>query len=99
MGRVMVITSGKGGSGKTTTAAALGSLFARAGRKVLIVDGDAGMRSLDGFVGITEKLVFDISDVFNGVCEPIRAIYPCEKVRNLYFLPAPSSIEIGRAHV
>lgn len=94
MGRITVVTSGKGGSGKTTTSAAIGSVFAKAGKSVLLVDGDAGMRSLDSFVGVTQKLVFDISDVFNGICEPIRAIYSCGGPKdNLFILPAPSSID------
>lgn len=93
MGRITVVTSGKGGSGKTTTSAALGAAFAKAGKSVLMIDGDAGMRSLDGFVGVTQNLVFDISDIFNGVCEPIRAIYPCGNRKNFFILPAPSSLD------
>ncbi|HEX3038009.1 MAG TPA: AAA family ATPase [Oscillospiraceae bacterium] len=93
MGTVTVLTSGKGGVGKSTTCVGLGCALARRGKRVLLVDGDAGLRSLDRMLGIDEQLVFDISDIISGNCEPIRAIYPCTTVPGLFLLPAPSRVE------
>lgn len=89
MGAVTVITSGKGGVGKSSVTAGLGAALARRGKRVLLVDGDAGLRSLDTILGITENLVFDISDVVTGNCEPAKAIYPCRGCTGLYIIPAP----------
>lgn len=93
MGVVTVLTSGKGGVGKSTTCVGLGYALARRGKRVLLMDGDAGLRSLDHMLGIDEQLVFDISDIISGNCEPIRAIYPCSAVPGLFLLPAPSHQE------
>ena len=93
MGTVTVLTSGKGGVGKSTTCVGLGCALARRGKRVLLMDGDAGLRSLDRMLGIDEQLVFDISDIISGNCEPIRAIYPCTNVPGLFLLPAPSRVE------
>ncbi|MDR1564584.1 MAG: AAA family ATPase, partial [Oscillospiraceae bacterium] len=93
MGTITVIASGKGGVGKSTTTVGLGSALARGGKSVLLIDGDSGMRTLDLFTGVAESLVFDISDVISGSCEPIRAIYPCKGCENLYLLPASASYE------
>lgn len=90
MGVVTVLTSGKGGVGKSTVCVGLGHALARRGKRVLLIDGDAGLRSLDHMLGIDEQLVFDISDIISGNCEPIRAIYPCEGVPGLFLLPAPN---------
>ena len=94
MGAVTVITSGKGGVGKSTISAGLGCALACRGKRVLLIDGDAGLRSLDAMLNIDQQVVFDIADIVNGNCEPIRAIYPCgESVglsNNLFVLPAPS---------
>ena len=92
MGAVTVITSGKGGVGKSTISVGLGAALARRGRRVLLVDGDAGLRSLDHMLNVDSKLVFDISDIILGNCEPIRAIYSCE-IPGLFLLSAPNSIE------
>lgn len=92
MGAVTVITSGKGGVGKSTVCAGLGCALARRDRRVLLIDGDAGLRCLDRMFGIDSSLVFDISDIIAGNCEPIRAIYPCP-VPGLFLLPAPGREE------
>lgn len=91
MGIATVITSGKGGVGKSTAAVGLGRALARRGRRVLLVDCDAGLRSLDRMTGTEESLVFDISDVVYGRCAPAQAIYPCPDCSGLYLLPAPAS--------
>lgn len=93
MSNVTVITSGKGGAGKSSVTAGIGAALAASGKKVLLIDGDAGLRSLDVILGITSELIFDINDVLVGNCEPIRAIYSCKSAEGLYVLPAPQSIE------
>lgn len=93
MGKVAVITSGKGGAGKSTVTVGLGRELASRGRRVLLVDCDAGLRSLDRMTGAEQNLVFDISDVVFGRCAPIEAIYPCRDNENLFLLPAPSKAE------
>lgn len=93
MGVSTVITSGKGGVGKSTVSVGLGRALAGKGRRVLLIDCDAGLRSLDRMTGTEENLVFDISDVVYGRCAPAEAIYPCAGTEGLFLLPAPSSGE------
>lgn len=90
MGIATVITSGKGGVGKSTLAVGLGRALAQRGRRVLLVDCDAGLRSLDRMTGVEENLVFDIADVVFARCAPAEAIYPCGETQGLFLLPAPS---------
>lgn len=92
MGKVTVITSGKGGTGKSTITAGLGTALVRRGNRVLLIDCDAGMRGIDLMLGVSGELVFDISDIINGNCSPASAIYPCRTVPELYILPAPQNI-------
>ncbi|HIW74087.1 MAG TPA: septum site-determining protein MinD [Firmicutes bacterium] len=93
MGKIAVITSGKGGAGKSTVTAGLGCALARLGHKVLLLDGDAGLRSLDLMLGVGGSAVYDMSDIFAGNCEPIRAIYPSPICSNVFVLPAPVSLD------
>ena len=93
MGRIAVVTSGKGGAGKSTVSAGLGYALAAAGAKVLLVDGDAGLRSLDLMLGVGQDIVLDLSDIFAGNCEPLRAVYPSGYNPNLSLLPAPARLE------
>ena len=90
MGIATVITSGKGGVGKSTLAVGLGRALAQRGRRVLLVDCDAGLRSLDRMTGTEENLVFDMADVVFARCSPAEAIYPCGGTEGLFLLPAPS---------
>lgn len=92
MGKVTVITSGKGGTGKSTVTAGLGAALVRRGSRVLLIDCDAGMRGIDLMLGVSGELVFDIADIINGNCPPASAIYPCRTVPELYILPAPQNI-------
>ncbi len=92
MGKVTVMTSGKGGTGKSTVTAGLGAALVRRGNRVLIIDCDAGMRGIDLMLGISGELVFDIADIINGNCPPMSAIYPCRTVPELYVLPAPQNV-------
>ena len=92
MGTITVITSGKGGVGKSVFTAGLGYALAGRGRRVLLVDCDAGLRSLDYMLGIGEKLVFDLADLVKGSCRPADAVYE-SPVKGLYLLPAPLETE------
>ncbi len=92
MGKVTVITSGKGGTGKSTLAAGVGAALVRRGNRVLIIDCDAGMRGIDLMLGVSGELVFDIADIVSGNCPPDSAIYPCKTVPELYILPAPQNV-------
>lgn len=93
MGRITVVTSGKGGAGKSTVSAGLGHALAAAGASVLLIDGDAGLRGLDLMLGVGQDIVFDLSDIFAGNCEPIRAVYPSGFTPKLSLLPAPVRLE------
>ena len=92
MGKVTVITSGKGGTGKSTVTAGLGAALVRRGNRVLIIDCDAGMRGIDLMLGVSGELVFDIADIVGGNCPPSSAVYPCKTVPELYILPAPQNV-------
>lgn len=93
MGIATVVVSGKGGVGKSTISVGLATAFAKHKKKVLLVDCDAGLRSLDRMTGIEEKLLYDISDVVRGRCAPIEAIYQSECFPGVDVMPAPSKME------
>lgn len=76
MAIVTTIASGKGGVGKSTLCAGLGAALAQMGERVLLIDGDAGLRSLDLLLGVTEALVYDLGDVVERRCRPLEAVYP-----------------------
>lgn len=93
MGSAIVVTSGKGGVGKSTVSLGLAAQFAANGERVLLIDCDAGLRSLDRMTGVEEALVYDISDVVAGRCSPAEAIYPCAAVPGAFLMPAPAGGE------
>lgn len=93
MGRIVVVTSGKGGTGKSTVSAGLAYALARQGKRILLIDGDAGLRSLDLMLGVGSNTVYDMSDVFAGRCEPIKAVYASPVFQNVFVIPAPISLE------
>ncbi len=95
MSKTIVITSGKGGVGKTTVTFGLGTSLARRGKRVLLIDMENGLRGLEKIMGNDETLVFDASDIVSGKCEPMDAIYPCASIPGLYLLPAPASAQEG----
>lgn len=100
MGTAIVVTSGKGGVGKSTVSLGLAAQFAANGERVLLIDCDAGLRSLDRMTGTEEALVFDISDVVAGRCAPAEAIYPCGADSGVFLMPAPANGEdLVPAHV
>lgn len=94
MGKVIVITSGKGGVGKTTTAANLGTGLAAAGQKVCLVDTDIGLRNLDVVLGLENRIVYDLLDVVEGNCKVRQALIKDKQFGNdLVLLPAAQTRE------
>ncbi|MCH3973302.1 MAG: P-loop NTPase [Oscillospiraceae bacterium] len=89
MGAVTVITSGKGGVGKSTTTAHMGLALAARGRRVLLLDCDAGLGCLDMLLGVSQRRVFDLSDVVAGTTSPAKAIYQSPFMPGLFLIPAP----------
>lgn len=88
MGETIVVTSGKGGVGKTTTTANLGTALAFAGFKVVLVDTDIGLRNLDVVMGLENRIVYDIVDVTSGNCRLKQALIKDKRFDSLYLLPA-----------
>lgn len=88
MGEVIVITSGKGGVGKTTTSANLGTGLALAGKKVALVDADIGLRNLDVIMGLENRIVYDLVDVVEGNCRLKQALIKDKRYDGLFLLPA-----------
>lgn len=88
MGEVIVITSGKGGVGKTTTTANLGSALALSGKKVALVDTDIGLRNLDVVMGLENRIVYDIVDVVEERCKLRQALIKDKRFNELFLLPA-----------
>ncbi len=88
MGEVIVITSGKGGVGKTTTTANLGTGLAALGKKVVLVDTDIGLRNLDVVLGLENRIVYDIVDVTSENCKLRQALIKDKRFEGLYLLPA-----------
>ncbi|GAB6158218.1 septum site-determining protein MinD [Desulfotomaculum varum] len=88
MGEVIVVTSGKGGVGKTTTTANLGMGLASHGKKVCLVDADIGLRNLDVVLGLENRIVYDIVDVTSGVCRIRQALIKDKRCEGLHLLPA-----------
>ena len=88
MGEVIVITSGKGGVGKTTTTANVGSSLAEAGKKVVLVDTDIGLRNLDVVMGLENRIVYDLVDVIEEKCKLRQALIKDKRFDELFLLPA-----------
>ncbi|MEW9124217.1 MAG: septum site-determining protein MinD [Thermotaleaceae bacterium] len=88
MGEVIVVTSGKGGVGKTTTTANIGTGLALNGKKVVVVDADIGLRNLDVVMGLENRIVYDIVDVVEGVCRLRQALIKDKRFDGLFLLPA-----------
>jgi septum site-determining protein MinD len=86
--RVVVVTSGKGGVGKTTSTAALGAALAQGDEKVAVVDFDVGLRNLDLIMGAERRVVFDLINVIHGVAKLPQALIRDKRLENLYLLPA-----------
>lgn len=87
MGEVIVITSGKGGVGKTTTTANVGTGLAMLGKKVVLVDTDIGLRNLDVVLGLENRIVYNLVDVVEQNCKIKQALIKDKRYDNLYLLP------------
>jgi septum site-determining protein MinD len=88
MAKVLVVTSGKGGVGKTTSTAALGAALAQRGEKVVVVDFDVGLRNLDLIMGAERRVVFDLINVAQGVAKLSQALIRDKRLESLWLLPA-----------
>ncbi|ANC78029.1 MAG: septum site-determining protein MinD [Bacillota bacterium] len=88
MGEAIVITSGKGGVGKTTTSANLGTALALSGKKVCLVDTDIGLRNLDVLMGLENRIIYDLVDVAEERCKLKQALIKDKRFECLYLLPA-----------
>lgn len=88
MGEAIVITSGKGGVGKTTTSANIGTALALQGKKVCMVDTDIGLRNLDVVMGLENRIIYDLIDVAEGRCRLPQALVKDKRFEELYMLPA-----------
>ena len=88
MSEVIVITSGKGGVGKTTTSANVGTGLAVLGKKVVLIDTDIGLRNLDVVMGLENRIVYNLVDVAEGNCRMKQALIRDKRYPNLYLLPA-----------
>ncbi len=87
-GKAIVITSGKGGVGKTTTTANLGTALAMLDKKVCLIDADIGLRNLDVVLGLENRIVYDLIDVVEGNCRLEQAMIKDKRNPNLFLLPA-----------
>ena len=88
MGEVIVVTSGKGGVGKTTTAANIGTGLAAQGKKVVLLDTDIGLRNLDVVMGLENRIVYDIVDIAQGHCKLKQGMIKDKRFPELYLIPA-----------
>ena len=88
MGEVIVITSGKGGVGKTTTTANIGAGLSWLGKKVIVIDTDLGLRNLDVVMGLENQIVYNLVDVIEGTCRLKQAAIRDRRYENLYLLPS-----------
>lgn len=88
MGEVILVASGKGGTGKTAVTANIGALLAKQGHRVALLDMDMGMRNLDLYLGLENRVVYNIMDVVSGICKIKRALIRDRRFENLYLMSA-----------
>ena len=87
-GKTIVITSGKGGVGKTTATANIGTALAMRGNRVVVVDTDIGLRNLDVIMGLENRIVYDVVNVIEGVCKLNQAMISDKHDYELFLIPA-----------
>ncbi len=90
-GKIVVVTSGKGGVGKTTATASLGAALALQDKRVAVIDMDIGLRNLDVVMGLENRIVFNVVDAVLGKCKPQQAAIKDRKIDNLFLIPASQS--------
>ena len=88
MARKIVVTSGKGGVGKTTVCVNLGVYLSRLGFRVVVIDADIGLNNLDVIMGLERQVIFDITDVVSGKCRVRQALVQSQDYPSLYLLPS-----------
>ncbi len=88
MGKVIVVTSGKGGTGKTLFTANIGALLAVDGKKVVLIDMDMGLRNLDLYLGLESRVVYNVMDVLSGMCRIRQALIKDKRFDHLYLMAA-----------
>lgn len=88
MSEVIVVTSGKGGVGKTTTSANVGTGLASLGKKVVLIDTDIGLRNLDVVMGLENRIVYNLVDVVEGNCRIKQALIKDKRYPSLYLMPS-----------
>ena len=93
MSKVIVLASGKGGTGKSTVSVGLAVALVKLNKKVLLVDCDSGMRGVDLMLGVEKELVYDVSDAVGGGCDKSAAIYVTQNIYGLYMMPAALSAD------
>lgn len=92
MGNVMLVTSGKGGTGKSTVALNLGLSLSEEGKKVIVIELDSGLRCLDLMLGI-DNIVYDLGDILSGKCDANSGIYSAFGIPNLSIIAAPTRVD------
>ena len=90
-GKIIVVTSGKGGVGKTTATACIGAAMAMQGKKVVVIDMDIGLRNLDVVMGLENRIVFNIVDLARSRCKIQQAAIKDRRIDNLFLIPASQS--------
>ena len=95
MGKVLLCCSASGGSGKTTFAVNLGVAYAKQGLKVLLLDLNMGRRNMDIYLGLEDRILFDLGDVMSGLCRLDKAIIPHDLCPGLHLLSCPQYREIS----
>lgn len=95
MGKIIAVASAKGGAGKSSLAVSIGAKLAEQGSKVLVMETDAGLRCLDIMLGVSEQVVYDLSDILESRCEPIKAILHCQHTENLHLIVSNAGNHTG----
>lgn len=95
MATVIAVTSGKGGTGKTSLVGAVGSCLAALGHPTLCIDMDVGLRNLDLTLGLSDRALMDFTDVVSGRCPLEKAVVEHPEIQGLYLLTAPFSLPLG----
>ena len=88
MGKVILVSSGKGGTGKTMFTVNMGAVLARSGSRVMLLDMDMGLRNMDIYLGMENKVVYNIMDVLSGICRIKKAMIKVDGFSTLYFMAA-----------